>query len=191
MSSEVDAYIERSVKWPAEMDALRRVLLACGLHETIKWAKPCYSHGGSNIAILQEMKDFLALMFFKGALIDDVDGVLEEQGPNSRSARRVCFRSIDDVTRLTGTITAYVGAAIEIEEQGLEVGPGPDLVLAAELVARLGQDPALKAAFESLTPGRQREYNLFISDAAQATTRAARVEKHVARILAGKGLRDR
>jgi uncharacterized protein YdeI (YjbR/CyaY-like superfamily) len=191
LNPEVDAYIARSQKWPAEIAALRPVLLDCALSEEIKWAKPCYSHDGRNIVIIQEMKDFLALMFFKGALLHDSDGVLESQGPNSRSARRMCFTSVNDVDRLTGTIRAYVGEAIEVEAAGLEVGPAPELVLVEELQRRLDDDPALEAAFDALTPGRQREYNLYFSDAKQATTRAERVAKYTQKILDGKGFRDR
>ncbi len=106
MAADVDTYIVGSQMWPDEMTRLRSILLDSGLTEGIKWGKPCYSHEGSNIAIMQEMKDFLALMFFKGALLDDPAGVLQEQGPNSRSARRICFTSVDDVTRLTDTLTA-------------------------------------------------------------------------------------
>lgn len=191
VSTDVDAYIRRSERWQAEMSALRPILLDCGLTEAIKWGKPCYSSDGRNIVILQEMKEFLALMFFKGALLDDADDVLEDQGPNSRSAKRIRFTSVDDVTRLADTIRAYVEDAIEVEESGLEVGPPPELVLAEELQRRLDQDPQLAAAFSALTPGRQREYNLHVSDAKQASTRESRVDKHVPRILAGKGLRDR
>lgn len=191
MNPKVDAYIARSATWPAEMTELRSVLLGCGLDEELKWGKPCYVHEGSNIAIVQEMKGFLALMFFKGALLPDAAGVLEDQGPNSRSARRMRFTSVDDVGRLAGAVTECVQEAIAAEEAGLDVGPPPELVLAEELQQRLDGDPALKAAFEALTPGRRREYNLHVSDAKQASTRAARVEKHVPKILAGKGLRDR
>jgi uncharacterized protein YdeI (YjbR/CyaY-like superfamily) len=191
VNPKVDAYIGRSEKWPAEMNELRPVLLGCGLTEAIKWGKPCYSHEGSNIAILQEMKDFLALMFFKGALLEDPESVLEEQGPNSRSARRMCFTSVEDVARLADTVKAYVEEAIDVEQAGLELGPTPDLVPVEELQHRLDEDPALKAAFEALTPGRQREYNLYFSDAKQAKTRAARVEKYAPKILDGKGFRDR
>lgn len=190
MNPDVDAYIDRSDRWPDEIGALRTVLLGCGLTEEIKWAKPCYSHDGANIAILQEMKNFLALMFFKGALLDDPAGVLEDQGPNSRSARRMCFTSVEDVERLAETVAAYVGNAIDVEDAGVEVGPAPELVLVAELRARLDENEALKAAFETLTPGRRREYNLYFSDAKQATTRASRVEKYVPKILSGKGFRD-
>ena len=191
VNPEVDAYIEESEAWPAQITALRPILLSSGLTEEIKWGTPCYSHDGRNIVILQEMKEFLALMFFKGALLKDPEGVLEDQGPNSRSARRICFRSVDDVTRLAATVEAYVDEAVEVELAGLEVGPAPDLVLVEELQHRLDLDPTLKAAFEALTPGRQRGYNLFFSDAKQAKTREARIEKHVRRILEGKGLRDR
>jgi uncharacterized protein YdeI (YjbR/CyaY-like superfamily) len=191
VNPDVDAYIEQSERWPDEMTDLRPVLLSCGLTEEIKWGKPCYSHEGRNIVIVQEMKEFLALMFFKGALLNDPDGVLHEQGPNSRSARRMQFTSVEDVERLAGTVKAYVDEAVDAEEAGLEVGPAPELQLADELQNRLDEDPALKAAFEALTPGRQREYNLHVSEAKQAKTREARVDKFVPKILDGKGFRDR
>jgi uncharacterized protein YdeI (YjbR/CyaY-like superfamily) len=191
VNPDVDAYINRSQMWPSEMAALRPILLDRGLTEAIKWGKPCYGHDGKNIAIMQEMKDFLALMFFKGALLSDPAGVLRAQGPNSRSALRIEFTSVDDVTRLRDTVAAYVEEAIAVESAGLEVGPAPELVLVEELQQRLDDDPALRTAFESLTPGRQREYNLIIADAKQASTRAARVDKYAPRILEGKGLRDR
>lgn len=190
MNPKVDAYIARSNKWPNEMAVLQTVLLGCGLDEEIKWGKPCYASGGKNIAIVQEMNDFLALMFFKGALLRDPQGVLKEQGPNSRSALRMEFTSVGDVTAMADTIGAYVTEAIAVEAAGLTVEPPPDLVLVEELQTRLDDDAELKAAFEALTPGRRREYNLIISDAKQSATRAARVEKYVERILAGKGLRD-
>ena len=191
MNPDVDGYIERSEAWPEEMTALRPVLLETGLIEEIKWRLPCYTHRGKNVVIMQEMKDFLSLMFFKGALLADPDGLLEEQGPNSRAARRLTFTSVDDVRRLAGTVTAYVAEAIAIEESGRQVDPGPALVLVEELQHRLDQDPELRAAFAGLTPGRQREYHLHISGAKQTATRQARVERLVPRILAGKGLRDR
>jgi len=191
VNTEVDEYIARSEKWPDEMTALRPIMLNCGLTEAIKWRSPCFSHEGKNIAIFQEMNDFLSLMFFKGALLDDRNSVLVEQGPNSRSAKRIEFTSVDDVIRLADTVAALVGEAIEVEDTGLEVDPLPDLVLVEELQYRLDQDAALRAAFEALTPGRQREYNLHIAAAKQAKTRASRVDKHTQRILDGKGLRDR
>ena len=191
MNPKVDAYIGRSEKWPDEMAALRPILLKSGLSEDIKWAKPCFSHDGANIVIMQEMKDFLALMFFKGALMNDPAGVLEEQGPNSRSALRMCFRSVADVKRLAKTVKDYVAEAIAADEAGLEVGPAPEVVFVAELQQRLDGDPKFRTAFEALTPGRQREYNLHIGEAKQATTRESRVEKCATKILAGRGFRDR
>ncbi len=191
MNPDVDAYIERSQKWPDEMTALRQILLGRGLTEEIKWRQPCYTHGGKNIVIIQEMNEFLSLMFFKGAVLEDPEGVLHEQGPNSRSARRMEFTSVDQVIGMTNTIESYIDEAIDAEEAGLQVDPPPELELAQELQDRLDHDPPLKAAFESLTPGRQREYNLYVSGAKQAATRSARVDKYAEKILAGKGLRDR
>ena len=189
--SKVDAYIDRSTKWPEVMTRLRPILAGCGLTEEIKWGKPCFSQDGHNIVIFQEMKEFLALMFFKGALLSDPDGILEQQGPNSRSALRICFRSIDDANRLADTVKAYVEEAIDVEEAGLQVAPAPVLPPPEELQNRLETDPAFKAAFEALTPGRQRGYNLYFSDAKQSKTRNARVDKYAPKILAGKGFRDR
>ena len=152
---KVDAYIGRSVKWPEEMAALRSVLLGCGLTEEIKWGKPCYSSDKGNIAIMQEMKDFLALMFFKGALLTDPDGLLESQGPNSRSALRVCFRSTADVRRLTKAVKAFVAEAFDVEDAGLEVAPAPALELVAELrdeevaAGGPGRRPDWRAAVDS------------------------------------------
>lgn len=191
MDPKVDAYIARSTKWPAEMAELRPVLLGQGLDESIKWGKPCFSHDGRNIAIMQEMNDFLSLMFFKGMLIDDTEEILRSQGENSRSALRVELTSVADVARHADAIRAYVDQAIAIEDAGLSVGPAPELELCAELTERLARDADLATAFELLTPGRQREYNLHIADAKQAKTREARIDKYVPQILAGKGMRDR
>lgn len=188
---DTDAYIERSRRWPREISALRPMLLDAGLNEQIKWGKPCYSHDGRNVVIVQEMNDFLALMFFKGALLSDPDGVLRDQGPNSRSARRIEFTSVDDVERLAATVASYLREAIRVEESGLEMGPPPELVPVAELQDRLDADPALRAAFEALTPGRRREYDLYFSGAKQASTREGRIDRYVHKILDGKGLRDR
>lgn len=191
MNPQVDAYIARARLWPRELAALRTVLLGCGLDEGLKWGKPTYMQAGRNIAILQEMKDHLALMFFKGMLMDDPEGVLQEQGPNSRSARRMVFTSVDDVARLRDTVARYVAAAMAVEDAGLAPEPAPERELVDELRHRLDADPALRAAFEALTPGRRREYNLHIAEAKRAVTREERVARCAERMLAGKGLRDR
>ncbi len=191
VSERVDRYIQRSTMWPDEMAALRPLLLRCGLDEDIKWGKPCFSHEGANIAIFQEMKGFLSLMFFKGALLKDPKGVLVDQGPNSRSAKRIEFTSVEDVNRLAKTVTTLTKEAVDVELAGISVGPAPALELVEELQQRLASDRAFKIAFDSLTPGRQREYNLHISDAKQAKTRITRIEACSPKILAGKGFRDR
>ncbi len=191
VDSEVGTYIGRSQRWPEVMAELRPILLGCGLDESIKWAKPCYSRDGVNVAIMQEMKDFLALMFFKGALMSDPDGVLQDQGPNSRSARRMQFTSTAEVARSADILERYLREAIDIAASGRTVDPPPQLALAEELRERLDQDDDLRTAFEALTPGRRREYNLYISGAKKATTRVDRVDTCVPRIMGGKGLRDR
>jgi uncharacterized protein YdeI (YjbR/CyaY-like superfamily) len=187
----VDDYVQASTLWPEVIRALRPILLGAGLNETVKWNKPCYTHDGANIAIVQEMKAFLALMFFKGALLDDPDGVLQEQGPNSRSARRMTFTSVGDVHRLESSIIGLVQQAVAVERAGLAAPTPPPLELVAELRERLDADPHLAAAFDRLTPGRQRQYHLHIAGARQSTTRRSRVDTCIPRILAGKGLRDR
>lgn len=188
---DVDAYLVASTHWPDEIRALRSVLLGMGLSEEIKWGKPCYLHGDANIVLMQEFKDNLALLFFKGILLKDPDDVLEAIGPNSHAARRMMFTSVDEVTSRAGVVEAYVREAIEVEASGAEVPPKPDEDLAPELAERLADDPELAQAFDDLTPGRQRGYNLHVSGAKQSSTRAARVEKFVPKILAGKGMRDR
>ena len=190
MDPKVDAYIARSKKWPAEMTAVRPILLSRGLDEAIKWGKPCFSSEGKNIAILQEMNDFLALMFFKGALMADPAGLLREQGPNSRSAKRLEFTSVDQVEDLVDVLADDLDEAIAIEKAGLTVEPAPEVVYGEELQARLDSDPALRAAFEGLTPGRRREYNMHFSDAKQAATREGRIDKCIPKIMAGKGFRE-
>lgn len=189
--SDVDAYLADSPRWPDEITALRPILLGAGLTEAIKWGKPCYSHNRENVAILQEMNEFLALMFFKGALLADPDGVLEDQGPNTRSARRMRFTSTADVQKRAATIKAYLEEAIDVAEAGLQVAPPPELELVDELQQRLADDPALRAGFESLTPGRRREYNLHIAGAKQSKTRHARIDRYAAKITNGKGMRER
>jgi uncharacterized protein YdeI (YjbR/CyaY-like superfamily) len=188
---DVDAYLEASGQWPAEIRALRPLLLAAGLDEEIKWGKPCYSHDDANIAIVQEFSDNLALMFFKGILLDDPSGVLEQVGPNSHAARRMMFASVEDVETHGDVVTAYVEEAIAVEYAGTEVPPRPEEELALELAERLAADPELAASFDELTPGRQREYNLHVSGANQSSTRERRVDRIAPRILEGKGLRDR
>lgn len=193
MNPEVDAYVGRAEKWQGETRRLRAILLDCGLGEELKWGKPCYTFQGGNLAIIQGFKDHCSLMFFKGALLDDAHGVLVRPGESSRAQRRVEFTSVRRIDELEPIVRALVDQAKAVEKAGLKVDPGErrDLELPEELTAKLDESPELAAAFRALTPGRQRAYVHYFSGAKQAKTRAARIEKHVQRILAGKGLNDR
>ncbi|MCA9618828.1 MAG: YdeI/OmpD-associated family protein [Myxococcales bacterium] len=191
MDRQLDRQFDEAKLWQAEGAELRKILADCGLDEERKWGKPCYSHEGKNIAIIQRMKDHLALMFFKGALLDDPKGLLVEQGPNSRSAKRLELTSVSAVTKARPAIKRFVKAAIEVEKSGQQVEKPAKLELVEELAQRLKREPKLKKAFEALTPGRRREYNLFVSSAKQAATREKRIDKCAPQILSGKGLRDR
>ena len=179
-----------SKRWPAEVDALRRVLLDCGLEESIKWNKLCYSKDGKNIGIIQEMKSVLAFMFFKGALLTDAKGLLRKPGENSNSGRRFEFTALDEVAELGVTIQSYVEEAIAIAKAGLKVGKAVTVV-PEEVLAKFAEDQAFKAAFVALTPGRQRGYNLYFGGAKSAEARERRIEKYSAKILSGKGFHDR
>lgn len=189
----VAAYIAGMGAWRAELEALRPVLLRAGLDEELKWRKPCYTHGGSNVVIFQPFKKLCALLFFKGALLDDPDGALTEQGENTRSALRLEFRSVADVTAAKRTIAALVQDAIRVAQAGLSVpkrapaddGPYPD-----ELEMLLDTDSALRDAWERLTPGRRRGWLLHFNAAKQSKTRIARIERATPRILEGFGMHD-
>lgn len=188
---DVDTSFRNAKLWLEEADNLREILLRCGLTEDLKWGKPCYAFDGKNICIIQRMKDFLALMFFKGALLKDPDGVLEAQGPNSRVGYRIRFISVQDVANKAKSVKACVREAIEVEKAGLKVEKRTDLECPEELIARFDEDPDFKAAFDDLTPGRRRGYVLHFSAAKQSKTRSARIEKYRSKILSGKGLHDR
>lgn len=191
MDPEVDEYLEGADQWREVFEALRAIALDCGLGESLKWGKPCYTFEGSNVVILQGFKAHCALMFFKGALLEDPDDILVKPGPNSRVARRVEFTDAGQVAELEPALRAYIAEAIAAEKAGLEVElednpePVPD-----EFQRKLDEMPELKAAFEELTPGRQRAYILYFSGAKQSKTRTSRVEKYIPKILDGKGMRD-
>jgi uncharacterized protein YdeI (YjbR/CyaY-like superfamily) len=188
----VDALLAK-VKWRAERLLLRSILLDCGLHEEVKWGKLCYMVDGANVVLIHGLKDHCALNFFKGALLSDPDHLLSSPGENSQSARWMKFSSADEISAREPMLRAYIGEAVAIEKAGLkvELKTKDELVLVAELQERLDEDAALKQAFEALTPGRQRGYNLFISAPKQSATRVSRIEKCRPKILEGKGLNDR
>lgn len=190
---KVDAYFANATKWREELEELRRILLECDVTEELKWRQPCYTFEGSNIAILQAFNDSCDLMFFKGALLKDTAGVLQDRGPNTRSARMIRFTDPEDVAEMEPIIKACVSEAIEIEKCGREVDFKQDAELEYpdELQRKFQEMPEFKNAFEQLTPGRQRGYALYFSEAKQAKTRESRIEKHMQKILDGKGLNDR
>jgi len=189
---DVDAYLANSDTWPEEIAAIRPILLSCELDETIKWGKPCYCvEDDNNVVLLQEFSDHLALMFFQGVLLQDPENVLHAQGPNTHGPKRMKFTSPDEIESLAEVITAYVGEAIHHAREGTELPPRPEEAMAAELEERLASDDELARAFDELTPGRQREFNLHISGAKKAETRNRRIDKALPLILDGKGLRDR
>jgi uncharacterized protein YdeI (YjbR/CyaY-like superfamily) len=191
--SRVDEYAAGLRRWREEFTALRAILADTALTEAFKWRKPCYTHAGQNIAIFQPFNDMCALMFFKGALLNDPKGLLREQGEHSRSSLRLEFRSVADVTRVKGALCDLVADAIRVQQAGLRVQPPappthhdyPD-----ELAALMDADPAFRDAFERLTPGRRRGYLLHFNGAKRSATRAARIERVQDRIMEGFGLHD-
>lgn len=190
---KVDTFIERASRWREEMTALRAILLGCGLREELKWGKPCYTAAGANIVIMQPFEPHLALMFFKGALLDDPAGILRSQGPNTQSALRVEFTDPAEVAEHASTLKAYVDQAIAVEEAGLEVPArkAEDEERPPELEERLRADEVYREAFDALTPGRRRSYLLHFSGAKQSKTRVRRIEKCRDKVLEGKGFNER
>jgi uncharacterized protein YdeI (YjbR/CyaY-like superfamily) len=190
---KVANYIEGMPAWRAELEALRPVLLQAGLHEDFKWYKPCYTYDGSNVVIFQPFKEFCALLFFKGALLEDPDGALREQGENTRAALRLEFRSVADVRASKTTIAALAEDAIRVEDAGLSVPkrePSDDGPYPLELEMMLSADPGLRNAWERLTPGRRRGWLLHFNGAKQSKTRVARIERATPLILEGFGMHD-
>lgn len=188
---KVDGYIRKNKPWSDALTALRAIVLTCPLTEDIKWRAPCYTVDGGNVVMLGAFKDCCTLSFLKGALLNDPKGILEKPGENTQAARVIRFTDVAQIPKMKPTLKAYILEAIEVEKAGLtyefkkEPQPVPE-----ELQAKLDEMPAFKKAFEALTPGRQRGYVLHIAAAKQSKTRTARVEKHIPRILEGKGMHD-
>ena len=191
MNPKVDGYLRNAKKWQEEFKKLRRIILDCGLTEELKWGKPCYTFQKSNIVIIQGFKEFCALLFCKGALLNDANGILEKPGENTQAARRIPFTNVREIVEMEPILKAYIHEAIEAEKAGLKVNfkknPEP---IPEELQNKLDEMPALKTAFDALTPGRQRAYILYFSAPKQSKTRESRVEKSLPQILNGKGLND-
>ena len=190
---EITAFIDGAARWQEEMRELRGVLLDCDLTEELKWGKPCYTAHDGNIVIMQPFKAHLSLMFFKGALLDDPEGILRSQGENTQAAMRLEFTSPEQVAERSAIVKSYVQEAIAVEKAGLEVPTKKvaDYDVPAELERRLEEDNAYREAFEALTPGRKKSYLLHFSGAKRAETRERRIDKCRARILEGKGFNER
>lgn len=188
---DVDAFLNKATRWKDEFRTLRRIALDRGLVEEVKWGKPCYTFRDGNVAIIQGFRDYCALMFFKGALLKDPDGILATPGA-SQAGRQIRFSDVQDIVRLEPTVKAFLDEAIEVEKAGLKVKlkKTRDYAIPDEFQEKLDQLPALKAAFKALTPGRQRAYIFYFSSAKQSKTRTSRVEKYMQQILDGKGLND-
>ena len=189
---KVDLYLAQAAKWRAEYEKLREIVLDCRLTEEVKWGEPCYTHEARNVVLIHGFKEYCALLFFNGALLNDPKGLLIQQTENVQAARQIRFTSVEQIVALETDVKAYIHNAIEVSKAGLKVDRKEtnDFKMPAELQTKLDAVPAVKAAFEALTPGRQRAYILYISGAKQEKTREARVEKCVPRIIDGKGLDD-
>ena len=178
--------------WNQELVELRRIVLACGLTEAVKWSMPCYTINGKNVLIVGAFKQYCSINFFKGGLLQDTHQMLIKAGPNSHESRQLRFTAVGDILKYEDEIKAYIFQAIAIEEAGLKFDPEikNQLQMPEELMHYLTDFPEFKKAFEALTPGRQRGYIYHIAEAKQAKTRLARIEKHMPNILIGKGLNE-
>jgi uncharacterized protein YdeI (YjbR/CyaY-like superfamily) len=192
MNPKVDSFISNSKNWNAELEMLRKIILDCNLFEDIKWGVPCYTYQNSNIIIIQGFKAYCGLSFFKGALLNDANQLLVKPGENTQSGRLIRFTNTKDIIALEPVLKAYIFEAIELEKKGMKVDFVKENthVITEELQNKLNNNPEFKKAFESLTPGRQRAYNLFFSAAKQSKTREVRIEKYTQQILNGKGIND-
>jgi uncharacterized protein YdeI (YjbR/CyaY-like superfamily) len=192
MNPKVDVHLSRAKKWQEEMEKLRMILLDCQLTEELKWGKPCYTFQKSNIIIIIGLKEYCALMFCKGVLLNDANGILIKPGENTQAGRWIKFTSVREIVEMEPILKAYIYEAIEVEKAGLKVNykKTTEFIIPEEFQNQLDEIPALKTAFDALTPGRQRAYVLYFSAPKQSKTRESRVEKCMQQILNGKGLND-
>lgn len=192
MNPKVDFFFNKESQWKKEYAQLRRLMLSCGLTEALKWGVPCYTLNNSNVVLIHGFKDYCALLFHKGALLKDTENLLIQQTKNVQSARQIRFTDLSQIVAMESTLKAYVYEAMEVEKAGLEVKlkKTQEFEMPEEFRVTLEENPDLKAAFERLTPGRQRGYLLYFSQAKQAKTRESRIEKYWDHIMNGKGLKD-
>lgn len=192
MNPKVDFFFNQESKWQEEYKLLRNIILDCGLHEELKWGHPCYTYRSSNVVLIHGFKEYCAMLFHKGAILKDPDGILVQQTKNVQAARQIRFANTKQISELEKALKAYVYEAIEVEKAGLKVKlkKTNEFHMPDEFQSALDDDPDLKTAFEALTPGRQRGYLLFFSQAKQSSTRQSRIEKYRDHIINGRGLND-
>ena len=192
MNPQVTGYIRKNKEWQQELEKLRTIVLDCGLTEEVKWGCPCYTFQESNIVLMHVFKEYCALLFFKGALLKDPNGILVQQTENVQSARQIRFTDAREIVEMASTLKAYICEAIEVERAGLkvELKKTAQFSVPEEFQNKLDANPELETAFYALTPGRQRAYLLYFAGAKQSKTRESRVVKCMQQILDGKGLDD-
>jgi uncharacterized protein YdeI (YjbR/CyaY-like superfamily) len=189
---KVDVFLSQSEQWRQEFEALREIVLDCSFTEELKWGVPCYTIDGRNVVLIHGFKEYCALLFFKGALLRDPQGILIRQTVNVQASRQIRFTGVQEITELKPILKDYLLEAIVVEKAGLDVewNETSEFSIPEELQQKFDEISGLKDAFEALTPGRQRAYLLYFSEAKQAKTRVARVEKYLPAIFSGKGLHD-
>ena len=189
---KVDVFFSKTKKWQEEFEKLRMIILDCGLTEELKWGVPCYSFEKRNIVLIHGFKEYCAILFFKGALLKDAKSILIRQTENVQAARQIRFTNVREIVKMETVLKAYINEAIKEEKAGLKVEfkKAAEFIIPEEFQIKLDENPSLKAAFEALTPGRQRAYILYFSAPKQSKTRESRVEKCIHRILDGIGLND-
>ena len=192
MNPTVDFYFTQANKWQEEIRKLRMIILDCGLTEELKWGVPCYMFQKGNIVLIHVFKEYCAVLFFKGALLNDANGILIQQTKNVQAARQIRFTSVQQIVEIEPILKANIYEAIEVEKAGLKVDlkKTTEFTMVQEFEKKLDELPALKTAFAALTPGRQRAYMLYFSAPKQSKTRVSRIEKSIQQILDGKGLND-
>ena len=192
LDPRVDDFLNTAEKWQKELRLLRSIVFSCGLTEEFKWKHPCYTYQGKNVVLIHGFKNYCALLFYKGALLKDTEGILVQQTKNVQAGRQIRFTSAPEIANMEATLKAYIFEAIELEKAGVKVPykKTADFTVPEELQTKFKNDPAFKTAFKALTPGRQKGYLLHFSQAKQTATRKARIEKYTSRILNGKGIND-
>ena len=192
MNPKVDFFFNKAEKWKEAFERLRKIVLDCGLNEELKWGVPCYTYQKNNIVVIHGFKEYCALLFHKGVLLNDSHSILIQQTEHVQAARQIRFTHVQEIIELESVLKTYIHEAVEVEKAGLKVDmkKTTEFKLPEEFQHKLDEIPDLKAAFEALTPGRQRAYLLHFSTPKQSKTRASRVEQYIPQILNGKGLND-